>query len=334
MSDNSGSIALKVERLTKKFGPRTALDDVSFEVGAGETVGLLGPNGAGKTTAMRIIAGYLPATAGRVEIFGVDAAQERLEAVRGIGYFQENLFIYPEMRVEEYLVFRAGLKGFRGKRARERIEEVEKTCGLTGAGRSIIGTLSLGFRRRTALAECLLGDPGLLVLDDPTSGLDAAQAEGIREFIMELSERRAVLLSTHSPREAETICTRAVILNKGKILADDAPEVLIGKIGGNMEIRAEIHGPYHSVLERLSELPGVLRVTCRPDETGLESGEADDIWAGYDIECLPGGDLRVSVFESAARNGWALRELNMTRRSMGDVLREFAAGAGRRAERG
>jgi ABC-2 type transport system ATP-binding protein len=208
---------IHVERLTKFYGDYPAVRDVSFDVTEGQVVGFLGPNGAGKSTTMRILAGYLTATSGRVSINGVDVFWRPVESRRQIGYMPENCPLYPEMRVEEYLRFRGGLKGVYGSARRQRLDYVLNRCWLKDVRRQLIGTLSKGYRQRVGLADALIGNPKVLILDEPTAGLDPAQIRETRMLIRELGQEHTVLLSTHILSEVERTCDHVIIINKGEV---------------------------------------------------------------------------------------------------------------------
>ena len=210
---------IEVKNLTKRFGRVTAINGVSFKVAAGEIVGLLGPNGAGKTSTLRVLAGYLPATGGDVSIGGADVFTESLDVRSKVGYLPENVPLYMDMRIIEYLKFRGALKGLRGSRLRERVSVVLEQCGLTEERRALIGRLSKGFRQRVGLADCLLHEPECLILDEPTIGLDPNQIRHIRGLIRSLAHQHTVLISTHILPEVEMLCERVLIMNQGRIVA-------------------------------------------------------------------------------------------------------------------
>jgi ABC-2 type transport system ATP-binding protein len=211
---------IHVERLTKYYGDYPAVRDVSFSVKEGQVVGFLGPNGAGKSTTMRILAGYLAATSGSATIDGIDVFWNSVEARRRIGYMPESCPLYPEMRVGEYLKFRAGLKGVYGSKRRQRLDYVLRRCWLTDVRRQLIGTLSKGYRQRVGLADALIAEPKVLILDEPTSGLDPAQIRETRALIRELGHEHTVLLSTHILPEVERTCGRVIIIDKGQVALD------------------------------------------------------------------------------------------------------------------
>jgi ABC-2 type transport system ATP-binding protein len=221
--DRKGStFVIHVRNLTKYYGDYAAVRDVSFDVERGQIVGFLGPNGAGKTTTMRILAGFLTATSGQANIAGCDVFWDPVRARRQIGYLPENCPLYPEMRAVEYLRFRAGLKGLHGGRARQRINYVLERCWLTDVRRQLIGTLSKGYRQRVGLADALLGDPPVLILDEPTVGLDPAQIRATRQLIRELGKEHTILLSTHILPEVEMTCDRVIIIHRGRVVASSA----------------------------------------------------------------------------------------------------------------
>ncbi len=299
-----------VSNLTKRFAGCVAVDGLSFEVARGEIVGFLGPNGAGKTTTMRILACFLPATSGEVRIAGLDAFSQSLEVRRRIGYMPENVPLYPEMRVGEYLRFRGRLKGLSGRALRIRGEEVCEMCGLDGMERRILGNLSKGYRQRVGLADALLHKPDLLILDEPTIGLDPNQIRQVRQLIRDLAAFHTVLLSTHILPEVEMTCQRVIIIDRGRIVAQDSPSALRGRFLGNAEVHAQVRAPAAEVEAALADWPGLLKWSAHPD------GD----WLNLTLECAPDTDLRERVFALAASRGWSLRELRMDRRSLEDVF--------------
>ena len=301
---------INVSHLTKRYTKNVAVDDVTFDVGRGEVVGFLGPNGAGKTTTMRVLTGYLPPTGGTVRVAGFDVTTHPLEVRRRIGYLPENCPLYPEMRVDEFLLFRGRLKGVAGKRLRMRLDEVKQLCGLTDVGGRIIGQLSKGFRQRVGLAESLIHDPELLILDEPTIGLDPNQIRQVRSLIGDLAKRHTILLSTHILSEVEVTCRRVLIINRGRIVASDTPDNLKGLMEGHAEIVVEIDGPRAAVTDALKALPCVLQVTA----AGAEP------WVKYRLQCQRDTDVRPEVFEAVVRHGWILRELRIERSSLEDIF--------------
>src|SRR6266403_2782959 len=245
---NNG-VMIEVANLTKRYAGHTALSNISFSVARGEVVGLLGPNGAGKSTTMRILSCFLPATSGTVRIAGMDVFRHSDEVRRRIGYMPENNPLHFDMRVREYLRFRARLKGLPLKRSRERVDTVMEQCSLTDVSRRIIGQLSKGYKQRVGLADALVHEPDLIILDEPTIGLDPTQIRSVRQLIKSLAEKHTVLISTHILPEAEMMCSRMLILYGGKILASDTPENLQKLMQGSSQIIAEIAAPAEELRE-------------------------------------------------------------------------------------
>ncbi len=298
---------IRVENLTKRFAGLTALKGVSFEVKRGEIVGFLGPNGAGKSTTMRILTGFLPATAGRVAVSGVDVFEDSLEVRRHIGYMPENNPLYVDMRVREYLKFRAKLKGVGCADRKERIDDVLEMCGITDVRHRIIGQLSKGYRQRVGLADALLGEPDLLILDEPTIGLDPVQVRQVRQLIKDLGKQHTILLSTHILSEVEMTCNRVIIIHHGKVLISNTLANLI-KPTIEVEVRG---GPRDAVQLALRGVPGVASVR-------MEAG--DDERVRCVLHPKPEADPTEEIFEAVKRGGWKLRELSRSRTSLEDIF--------------
>jgi len=301
---------VEVQNLTKIYHGTPAIDQISFQVEEGEVVGFLGPNGAGKTTTMRILAGFLSATSGKARIAGFDVESDSVEARRRIGYMPEDMPLYDEMRVVEYLEFRARLKGLQGADVKRRVGEVLERCGLSEAHRSPIRVLSKGFRQRVGLADAFVHEPSLLILDEPTNGLDPNQIRQVREMIRELGRKHTILLSTHILHEVEMTCERVIILDCGRIRASDRPEVLARDVRRG-RVTAEIRGDAKEVSAALETLDGVEEVVAEP---------GDGTWASYRISFSAGEDVRGAVFRLVVENGWELRELSGTDVSLEDVF--------------
>ncbi len=306
---------VEAKDLTRYYGAFLAVDHAGFGIDRGEIVGLLGPNGAGKTTTIRMLTGFLPPSEGTASIAGYDVMAEAVEARRRIGYMPENNPLYPEMRTREYLSFRADLKGVPRRLRRERIADCIERCGVSGAADQIVGTLSKGYRQRVGLADALLGDPDVLILDEPTIGLDPNQVRETRGLIRSLSERHTVLISTHILAEAEAICKRVLIIDRGRIVADDTPHALSDKTVQSAVI-AELQG-------NAGEIAGVFRALDGVDHVDvLERGN----WNRFSLATAPEADVREAVFRTAAERGWALRELTRSRASLEEVFHRLTVG--------
>jgi ABC-2 type transport system ATP-binding protein len=301
---------IKVTNLTKRFSGYTAVDDISFEVESGEIIGFLGPNGAGKTTTMRMLTGFLHPTCGKIEIAGYDVSTNPLEARRHIGYMPESCPLYTEMRVDEYLKFRAHLKEVPRRDLRNRLATVKEQCGLSHVGRRIIGQLSKGYRQRVGLADSLLNEPDLLILDEPTAGLDPNQIREVRDLIGRLAERHTLLLSTHILPEVEMACKRVLIIDNGKIVASDTPESLQQRLMGDTQVSADILGDAEQIEEALYELDSVDVVMAEPQDNG---------WVRFLIDSSD-PDVRSHIFDCAVARQWKLRELHMESRSLEDLF--------------
>jgi ABC-2 type transport system ATP-binding protein len=299
---------IEAQGLSRKYGDFTAVGDVSFAVEEGEIVGILGPNGAGKTTTIRMITGFLPPTTGRVLVGGKDLFADPLPARRQIGYLPENVALYTEMRVREYLAYRAALEGMKGAGAKAAIADTLERCLLSDVAGQIIGTLSKGYRQRVGLATAILHRPEVLVLDEPTVGLDPRQIVAIRELIRELGRERTLLLSTHILPEVELLCKRVLIIDRGRIIDQGAPEALRERWRGNAVLRVTVKGAPLEAPELFGSLPGVLSVAA---------GEAPGTLR---IECTKDADLREEVFRAVVAKGWVLLELAEQKATLEDIF--------------
>ncbi|HOM98763.1 MAG TPA: ATP-binding cassette domain-containing protein [Acidobacteriota bacterium] len=259
---------IQVESLTKRYGFRTAVQDVTFEVQRGEILGFLGPNGAGKTTTMRILSGYLPADEGRAVVAGFDVFEQPLEAKRRIGYLPEQPPLYTEMTVDGFLDFVARIKGVAPADRSERLQYVKDRCGLNDIGSRLVKHLSKGYRQRVGLAQALIHDPDVLILDEPTIGLDPKQIIEVRELIKSLGGDHTIILSTHILPEVSMTCQRVVIINAGRIVAIDTPENLIYQLTGGQRIEVEIGGSAAELIEVIERLPGVRKVVDQGAQDG------------------------------------------------------------------
>lgn len=302
---------IEVRDLTKRYARYTAVKNVSFTVGRGEIVGLLGPNGAGKSTILRILSGFIPATTGTVRIAGFDVFHQADEVRRRIGYMPENNPLHTEMRVREYLKFRARLKGLSRTQTRERVGIVLEQCALTDVQKRIIGQLSKGYKQRVGLADSLVHEPELIILDEPTIGLDPNQLRSVRQLIKELAGRHTVLLSTHILPEVEMTCSRVLILHQGEILAADTTENLHKTIFKAGPVVAEIAAPMSDLIQAWAEVETVLHV---------DVSAIDGEYHRCSLTPRDGIDLRPLVYDIARRRGWTLRELTRGRHTLEEIF--------------
>jgi ABC-2 type transport system ATP-binding protein len=304
---------IQVEQLTKRYGPVAAVDGISFQVEQGEVVGFLGPNGAGKTTTMRILTCYLPATSGRVTIAGREVFDDSLEVRRNIGYLPEGVPLYPEMRVREYLTYRARIKEVPARERRKRVEYVMDRCGVADAERKLIGRLSKGYRQRVGLADALVSDPPVLILDEPTIGLDPNQIRLVRDLIRDLGQQHTVLLSTHILPEVEIVCGRVIIIREGKLVFQETLANIARQSAGGAKVVVEARvGPAEAekAAAVLGDVPGVLHVRV--------SGELP--WTVFELDVQPGADVREEAGRRMVGHGWALRELRREQPSLEDIF--------------
>jgi ABC-2 type transport system ATP-binding protein len=310
-------LMIEVDNLTKRYAGHTAVSGISFTVNRGEIVGLLGPNGAGKSTTMRILSGYLPGTSGTVRISGLDVFHDSTEVRRRIGYMPENNPLHLEMRVREYLKFRARLKGLGLKRSRDRVDVVMQQCSLTDVSKRIIGQLSKGYRQRVGLADALVHEPDLIILDEPTIGLDPHQIRLVRKLIKSLAGAHTVLISTHILPEAEMTCNRMLIMFGGKILAADTPDNLQRLMSANGQVVAEIAAPLEDLCNCWAQMAEVAHYDVSP---------ADGEFFRCALTPSNGMDLRPHIFAVARDRGWYLRELTRNRHSLEDIYVKITRG--------
>jgi ABC-2 type transport system ATP-binding protein len=302
---------ITVEHLSKHYGRVAAVDDISFEVPKGEILGFLGPNGAGKTTTMRILTGYMPPTSGRATVAGFDVFHQSLDARRHVGYLPETVPLYPEMTPRAYLDFMGKIRGLDGPTRRARIDDVAEKTRITDMMSRLIGKLSKGYRQRVGLAQALLADPEVLVLDEPTIGLDPRQIVETRQVIRNLAGAHTVILSTHILPEVSMTCQRVVIINRGKIAAIDTPENLQRRMRGADALDVEVRGPAEAVRAALQAIPDVISISERAD------GKDATV---FSIECTAGSDVREHIATTIVQRGWGLRELRAVSVSLEDVF--------------
>ncbi len=301
---------IEVQHLSKRYGPVTAVDDVSFRAESGEILGFLGPNGAGKTTTMRIITGYMPATAGKATVAGFDVFDQPIEAKRRTGYLPETPPLYPDMTVREYLTFVAKIKGVR-KDIKGRVDEVMKRTWVSDMASRHCGKLSKGYRQRVGLAQALIHNPEVLVLDEPTAGLDPKQIIETRQLIRALAGDHTIVLSTHILPEVSQTCQKVVIINKGKVVAIDTPDALTERLRGAITMFVQAKGPVEDVQRALQSVAGVVRVNLADtrDEVG-----------SFEVDSEKGADVRRELATAVVRGGWGLLELRPLRMSLEDIF--------------
>jgi ABC-2 type transport system ATP-binding protein len=304
---------IKVKDLTKNYGDLKAVDDISFVVQTGDIVGFLGPNAAGKTTTMRIITCFMPPTSGTVEVDDLNIFDNSLEIRKKIGYLPENSPLYWEMNVIEYLQFIMGLRGLDGRGSNKRLKRIIDICGLGSVIHKDIGELSKGYRQRVGLAQAMIHDPEILILDEPTIGLDPNQIVEIRNLIKELGKEKTVILSTHILPEVEATCGRVLIIHEGKIVADGTAEELQSGFQGRERIYLELKNPDQEVENKLNGLDKVEKV----ERVSLPSGETK----GFHIESSKGVDLRESLFDFSVQNSWTILEMKREQASLEEIFR-------------
>src|SRR5689334_17069844 len=306
---------IRVENLTKHFGPKVAVNSISFRVERGEVLGFLGPNGAGKSTTMRMVTGFIPPTSGRISVGGFDVVEDPIGAKRLIGYLPENAPGYADMTVEGFLNFAAELRGLAGGARKKAVNRVVELCFLEGVLHQSIDTLSKGYKHRTCLAQSLIHDPDVLILDEPTDGLDPNQKHEVRNLIKRMGENKAIIFSTHILEEVEAVCSRVIIIDRGRIVANGTPADLKARseTAGAVHLRAR--GLSGAILtERLTRVPGVARV-----EILTESPHA--VEARVYADKSASATLTRSVAELAAREGWQLDEIHTEEGRLDEVFR-------------
>ena len=303
---------IKVEQLTKKYGSFTAVDGISFQVEKGEIVGFLGPNGAGKSTTMKILTSYLPATSGRASIAGFDVFDQSIEARRRMGYLPENTPLYPDMKVGEYLRYRAALKGVPRSKMRERVGDVLDLCQIADRENQLIGSLSKGYRQRVGLADALVHDPDLLILDEPTIGLDPNQIRTVRELIKSLAQKRTVLISTHILPEVEMMCSRVIVIHRGTIRASDTAENLLKNHRSVGELRLEARAG-EGAAKALASIAGVKDVAESSD------GDWNIFKLRLDANAKPGEE----IMKLARERNWPVRDMHQKSATLEDVFADL-----------
>ena len=312
---------IKVEGLTKRYARTVAVDNISFEVGKGKIIGFLGPNGAGKTTTMRVLTCYLPPTDGTASVAGFDVMKQPLEVKRRIGYLPEAPPLYPEMEVVEYLDFVARIKGIPRSEIKQRVDNVIQRCAIGDVRTKLLGKLSKGYRQRVGLAQAIIHNPDVLVLDEPTAGLDPKQIIETRQLIKSLAGDHTIILSTHILPEVEQTCQEVIIINRGKLVATDSVENLTRRLRGSEAVAVEVESrdaalDPAAVRRRLEQVPGVSRVIPK-----AEDGKR----CSFEVESLQGRSVRAEVARAIVEAGWNLTELRPIAFSLEEIFLQLTA---------
>jgi ABC-2 type transport system ATP-binding protein len=312
---------IKVEGLTKRYARNVAVDHISFEVQKGQIVGFLGPNGAGKTTTMRVLTCFLPPTAGSAEVAGFDVVNQPMDVKKRIGYLPETPPLYPEMEVSEYLQFAGSLKGLRGPDLNKRVDEVMGRCNVGDVRTKLISKLSKGYRQRVGLAQAIIHNPDVLILDEPTAGLDPKQILETRDLIKSLAGDHTIILSTHILPEVEQTCEQVIIIARGKLVATDSVRNLTNRLRGSEAVAVEVEArdgalEVQQVLQRLEQVPGVSRVLyCENKQNKLL----------FEVESLQGRSVRAELARSVVEAGWNLNELRAVALSLEEIFLQLTA---------
>ena len=302
---------IEVQHLTKQYGRVTAVNDISFRVERGEILGFLGPNGAGKTTTMRILTGYLPATDGKAAVAGFDVFDQPIEAKRRTGYLPEAPPLYPDMTVKEYLDFVAKVKGVPAAGRRERIRQVMERVRIADMPNRMCSKLSKGYRQRVGLAQTIIHNPDVLILDEPTAGLDPKQIIETRNLIKELAGDHTIILSTHILPEVSQTCERVVIINKGRVVAEDTPRNLTARLRGSETLYVQVDASGADAAGALERIPGVTRVA---------ESDRRDTAVGYEVQSESGRDVRRDLARAVVGGGWGLLEMRPMHMSLEDIF--------------
>lgn len=307
---------IQVQGVTKRYGPKTAVDNISFEVDRGEIVGFLGPNGAGKTTTMRILTGFLPPTSGTARVGGTDVGEDPIAVKRRIGYLPESPPLYPEMEVDAYLRFVARIKGIGKKEIGRRVDGVLERTSCTDVRSTLIAKLSKGYRQRVGLAQALIHCPEVLILDEPTSGLDPKQIIDVRQLIRALAGEHTIILSTHILPEVSETCGRVIIINEGRIEASDTPENLTAQLQGANAILLDVEGPEEDVHGRLAGVPGVRQLIRQDSRNGRT------VWRA---EIDKDDQVQRSLADAVVSSGWGLYSMQPVGLSLEDIYLELTS---------
>ena len=310
MQDTTTTPMIEVNNLTKYYGDFPAIEDISFTVNKGEVLGFLGPNAAGKTTTMRILTGFMPPTSGSARVAGFDVVDQSLDVRRRIGYLPETVPLYTEMTVKDYLDFMGSIRGMSKQWRRRRISDVIGICRLEEYSSSLIGKLSKGFRQRVGIAQAILHEPDVLIMDEPTIGIDPIQVVETRALIKGFGGEHTVIISTHILPEVSMVCDRVIIINEGQVVAIDRPENLSERLKGTERLEVDIRGPFAQVMTALRDIPGVQEVT-RTDKGDVGS---------YSIESASGADLGEQIANLVFERGWGLLRLQPIQMSLEEIF--------------
>ena len=310
MADLEKEITIEVNNLTKYYGDYPAIEDISFTVNKGEILGFLGPNAAGKTTTMRILTGFMPPSGGNAKIAGYDVVSQSLEARRQIGYLPESVPLYTDMTVEDYLDFIGKIRGMDSNRRKKRIDDVISICRLEEYKSSIIGKLSKGFRQRVGISQAILHEPQVLILDEPTIGIDPIQVVETRNLIKDLGGEHTVVLSSHILPEVSAVCERVIIIHEGQVVAEDRPDNLSNRLRASQRIEVDVRGPVSEVTPSLRNVPGVREVT--------HSGNNE--LSSYIIQSDGEDSIREEIATLIANRGWGLLRLQPTNMSLEEIF--------------
>lgn len=302
---------IQVENLTKHYGPIPAIENISFTVEKGEVLGFLGPNAAGKTTTMRILTCFFPATSGSARVAGFDVFKNSIDVRRRIGYLPENVPLYTDMSVTKYLSFAAEIKGVPFRERKKSVEKVIDYCGIGQFSGRLIGKLSKGYRQRVGLAQAILNDPEVLILDEPTVGLDPKQIIDIRNLIKEMAGKRTVILSTHILPEVSMTCQRVIIINQGRVVTIDTPQNLNKKLQKSTEIKLTVEGPSDEIAKSLQAVNGVLSVTKKDTRNNQNS---------FLVKSDKDIDVRKDISKTVVTNSWGLLEMRSVDMSLEDIF--------------
>jgi len=306
---------IEVENLTKYYGEIRGIEDVSFSIKKGEITGFLGPNGSGKTTTMRILTCFFPPNSGRARVAGYDVIENPIEVRRRIGYVPETVPLYPDMKVKTYLNFVAEAKRMEKRQRKRKIGEIMEQCGIVGVSHRLVGNLSKGYRQRVGLAQALINDPEVLILDEPTIGLDPKQVVEIRQFIKNLAGERTIILSTHILSEVSMTCERVIIIHEGKIVAVDTAENLMGRLQKTSRTLIQIEGGQQEVKDKLKTIPGVINI--------LEKGESSPGVFSYEVESEKEREISGELSYLVYSNNWKLVEMRAMKMSLENIFIEL-----------